>query len=227
MLGKMIVKSLGFTVLAAVVWNLPMAQDFKANIEDLAANAGSVTSLIGNVNPLASDTSEVAYTPVGRCSIKLVVDPQGAPKGSVSELRHAAATLTSLTGMTITVSKGTVEDNDNYTTVPVKFLPESRISDLYDGGAAYALTETKTLSTGEDQSIVTKGLYINKDAYGLLSDGTAASSKYIVLLHELGHVAGLDHSDSATSLMARTPSSIEGVSEQDLAALRAATASCR
>ncbi|MFN8076502.1 MAG: matrixin family metalloprotease [Kineosporiaceae bacterium] len=68
--------------------------------------------------------------------------------------------------------------------------------------------------------IVTGYVVINKSSSARLSPGFGAGGRGPVLMHELGHVVGLEHVDDSRQLMYPTMTSVHSYSPGDLSGLR-------
>jgi hypothetical protein len=84
-------------------------------------------------------------------------------------------------------------------------------------------------TSGTHPTLVSLFIMVDATSIEALTGGSDPGSRYLVYLHELGHVAGLGHNASADSLMARSfwVGGYAFVTEQGRADLRASTRSCR
>lgn len=162
------------------------------------------------------DGSAVRWDP---CSpIELVVAPEGAPAGFHADLEEAARRVAEATGLELRVSGTTDEqpDADRSPYQPQRYgerwapvlvawtSPDDPSVPLRDIDRAVATPVA--VGPAGDRTYVTGQLVFNRDRTDLAAGfDDRATSWGATILHELGHLVGLDHTDEADELMAVHP----------------------
>lgn len=142
--------------------------------------------------------------------IQVAVYPAGGPGDAEALVREAVQQMRSATGLDLVVigSYGGHAPNWNFEAGPTH--PEDPISVSWQTGEAIAeLTDhtaglggSRTVSApGGNQRYVAGTIALSSDYYGELALRGDHDQALAVLLHEFGHVLGLDHVDSPTELM--------------------------
>jgi hypothetical protein len=169
----------------------------------------------------------VTYTSCG--VIQVAVYPAGGPPNAEELVREAVTRMRSATGLDITVvgAFGGHAPNWNFEAGPVH--PDDPISVSWqDGDSIAALTEHTAglggsrITTGPNgtQRLVAGTIALSRDYYALLTERGDDDEALAVLLHEFGHVFGLDHVDSRAELMAGSNGSRTTFGQGDLQGLR-------
>ena len=201
-----------------------------------AAPASVVEPTAGSVPnppmaPVVEPAPEPATTPAwDACRpIAVLVNDRLAPLGASAELWEALTELAAATGLTFHDAGTTdavprsawLEVPDGDPTLVVTWAPRS-LTDLVVPGAA---------ATGgwyaHDGRRITKGFVVVDATPGVRTVSGALLGT--LLLHELGHVAGLDHVDDPGQVMFPTVSAASPAryTADDLAALALRTSPCR
>jgi hypothetical protein len=151
--------------------------------------------------------------------IRYVVNPDGAPAGSVDEIHEAFRGLASVTGLRFRYAGPTTETHlpiggtqrrrsyqperygeGNWAPILVSWVSERDEPVLAGNTLGYGGSTSYWLSSS-DQAYVTGELVLDRDL-GLLRPGFGAGlTRGNLFLHELGHVIGLDHVDDRSQLM--------------------------
>lgn len=231
MIGKMLVRTAITGTVAMVVWNTAIGDSIKGfvgNVTDGYQNVSAFvedpTSSVANV--LASDdttnsseTNAAAVSTALSCSVTIVVPEEGPRDGIVTDLRQAASDMEQITGMNVKVTR----DPENITgeRINANWVTGEQMTHIAQGTHAYAAIQTLPVK-GQYQ----RTFFVNNDQIYDLDKGTGQGSRYNVLLHELGHIAGVGHLDGQT-LMAEMPTLSAGLTQEDKNALQASTKSCR
>ena len=169
----------------------------------------------------ANDTGEpvfafmdtVAGEPVTYTScrpIQVAVYPTGGPPGAEDLVREAVATMRSATGLDLVVigAYGGHAPNWNFEVAPVH--PDDPISVSWQDGAAIAAMTDDTAGLGGSYTMtnpdgskrfVAGTIALSRDYYAELAQRGDRAEAKAVLMHEFGHVLGLDHVDSRHELM--------------------------
>ena len=151
--------------------------------------------------------------PVAYSSCRLVqvaVYPAGGPPDAEQLVREAVGTMRSATGLDIVVSGvfGGHAPNWNFEAAPI--TPADPISVSWQDGDAIAELTDETAGLGGSRVLtsptgtpyrVAGTIALSRDYYAQLTERGDHSEALAVLLHEFGHVFGLDHADSSGELM--------------------------
>ncbi len=171
----------------------------------------------------------VAWSPCR--PIHVVVNTDGAPDGFLDEVRIAFGKVSAASGLVFTLDGRTSEPpdtgrasflphiyGDRWAPVLVAFGDRRSVPDL--SGATLGIT---TIHTGTDSKdgtryLVSANVYL--DTQLLQMQPIGGDPAYVsVLLHELGHVAGLDHVDDPSQLMHPTVEGVVAFGDGDLSGL--------
>jgi hypothetical protein len=159
--------------------------------------------------------------------IQVSVYPAGGPSDAEALVREAVDQMRSATGLDIVVAGafGGYAPNWNFEDGPV--YPDDPISISWQDGEAIArLTDDiaglggSRVLTGPRKRLVAGTVALSRDYYALLEERNDHSEALAVLLHELGHVFGLDHVDSPRELMYHDNNGQTGFGPGDLEGLR-------
>ncbi len=142
----------------------------------------------------------VTYSPCRRLSV--VVNPEGAPFGAVRTVRDAVARISTATGLSLEVS-GTTDENyrekrkayqpnrygERWAPILVAWAGSGRVPEFDHGAVGFGGSVAIDPAVGAS-SYVTGAVVLDRDWFA-----DPANQPYLteVLLHELGHVVGLDH----------------------------------
>lgn len=136
--------------------------------------------------------------------IPVVVSTAGAPAGVVSELRAALTQLNAATGLRFTITDTrsralSAYDSDNPATPVLVGFPAMGAGVFTDASMA-GLTST---AVDPATNAITGGtVAFNADLLGTYTPGaTGADPRSALLLHELGHLAGLAHVQDSSQVM--------------------------
>lgn len=173
------------------------------------------------------DGQPVTYSSCGL--IQVAVYPAGGPPNAEQLVREAVARMRTATGLDIVVAGafGGHAPNWNFEAAPVH--PDDPISVSWQDEDAIAELTDHTAGLGG--SPVTSGPYggqrrvagtiaLSRDYYGLLTERGDHGEALAVLLHEFGHVFGLDHVDSPRELMYEDNTDLTTFGPGDLEGLR-------
>lgn len=169
--------------------------------------------------------------------VRIVINPAGAPKGAVADMKLALEKVRAATGLNLQVLG----------TTTAKSVPEwgyhqrgkwsgwapVLISWGRPGGAlnanASATTEPVWKNNSKGQAVFVSGqlrINIEHDDYYTPGFGSA-TSRVALYMHELGHVVGLDHVDDNHQLMFPSMGSTKDLGAGDLAGMaKAGKAGC-
>jgi hypothetical protein len=195
---------------------------------------------IGVMVRLGADGDEPAYAfmvtyaghPVTYSScrpIQVAVYPAGGPPDAEALVREAVAQLRSATGLDIVVSGvfGGYAPNWNFEAAPLH--PDDPISVSWQTGAAIAQITDHVAGVGGSRVIPgPRGtehlgagtIALSRDYYASLTESHEKGKALAVLLHEFGHVFGLDHVGSRSELMYESVTDLTSFGPGDLEGLR-------
>ena len=150
----------------------------------------------------------VAYTSCRQ--IQVAVYPAGGPPDAEELVRDAVARVRAASGLDIVVvgAFGGYPPNWNFEAAPVH--PDDPISVSWqDGDAIRELTDhvaglggSRTVGTPDGGLRRVAGtIALSRDYYAELTESGDRAEQLAVMLHELGHVLGLDHVESPGELM--------------------------
>lgn len=142
--------------------------------------------------------------------IQVAVYPAGGPADAEELVREAVAQMRAATGLDIVVAGafGGHAPNWNFEAAPIH--PDDPISVSWQDGDAIAELTDHTAGLGGSRVIpgpyggerrVAGTIALSRDYYGQLAERGDHDEALAVLLHEFGHVFGLDHVDSPRELM--------------------------
>lgn len=156
-----------------------------------------------------ADGSPVAYDPCR--PIHYVVNTDGAPAGATALVRGAVARVSAATGLRfvddgrtrerVTSDRPPVQQKrygDRWAPVLISWDSAESVRDL----AGDVAGEAGSLAVGLDKGTlhyVTGVVTLDRSAFSDVADRPRLASA--IVLHELGHLVGLDHVDDATQLM--------------------------
>lgn len=214
----------------------------------LAATDNPVTDLVdrlrgvdGRVRPAVEaegggsyaflDTQDGGERPVGfdPCrEIHYVVNPLGAPDGWQTVVAEAVATVEDASGLGFTYD-GETDDRDfddrvgsfsRAKPVLIGWAEDGEVSDLADDVAG--IGGPTVLTVGRLRGYVSGSVVLDQDVTDSFGDGSDGRALHrALLLHELGHLVGLDHVDDPNELMYPRGISARGYGPGDLAGLAA------
>lgn len=162
--------------------------------------------------------------------VHVVVSSAAAPEGFADAVLEALGTVSAASGLVFTYDGATAETpdedrpsflpelyGDRWAPVVVGFADRTSVPGL--GGSALGITSLHTAVAPSGTSfLVSASVYLDTQLLGMPAIG--GEPAYVpVLLHELGHVAGLDHVDDADQLMNPTVGHIDAFQDGDLAGL--------
>lgn len=174
---------------------------------------------------VAEDAEPVAWSPCR--PIHYVVDTAGAPGDFTEQLRAAIGEVSEATGLVFVEDGTTVEGadshrdafqparyGDRWAPVLVRFADADMVADL---AVAAGLTSTVA---GQDPRTgtaywVSGWVYLNSSLVSQ-PDADGVAAYYPILLHELGHLVGLDHVNDGAQLMYPTTGAALTYQEGDL-----------
>lgn len=199
-----------------------------------------VVGLLTRLGAAGSDEPEPTYAflttvdgqPVTYSSCRLIqvaVYPAGGPPDAEQLVREAVARMRTATGLDIVVAGvfGGYAPNWNFEAAPIH--PDDPISVSWQDGDAIAQLTDHTAGlggsrviTGPDgsQRLVAGTIAVSRDYYALLAERGDHGEALAVLLHEFGHVFGLDHVDSPRELMSEDNGDLTSFGPGDLEGLR-------
>lgn len=163
-----------------------------------------------------------------QCStLRLVVNPFGAPKGALDDLEDAVERVNAVSGVKLEiVSRASSSLPDRATlaratnrTVVIGWV-SARASDVVTEEASAASLNRFSASSGSYQAGV---IALNRSHDVLYRRGAGSGmTRQNLYMHELTHIVGLGHSDDRNSLMYShiTTDAPDGLSGPDVAALR-------
>ena len=161
--------------------------------------------------------------------IQVAVYPAGGPPDAEELVREAVDRVRSATGLDVVVigSFGGYAANWNFEAAPV--LPADPISVSWQDGDAIAELTDHIAGLGGSPVVndangiphrVAGTIALSRDYYALLTRRGDHSEAVAVLMHEFGHVFGLDHVDSPRELMYDGNNDLNTFGPGDLEGLR-------
>jgi hypothetical protein len=191
----------------------------------LATANGGVLSGTSTGDPQNNSYAFLAYRSPGvpvrynPCSgaINYVINPAGAPANAVNEVNSAFATLASLTGLSfhyagttsethIKIGSGNRPVSDghgHWSPILVSWVSASQEPLLAGAVLGYG-GSTSVWSNADpsyDKTYVTGEVVLDTDQTGLSAGFGAGTTRGNLLLHEMGHLVGLDHVSDVTQIM--------------------------
>ncbi|MGA8256556.1 MAG: matrixin family metalloprotease [Nocardioides sp.] len=149
----------------------------------------------------------VGFSPCAQ--IRYVVNPTSAPSGWEQHVEQAINEVSARTGLEFDY-EGTTDDRDfssrarsgtgSADPVIIAWADEDEVDDLADDVAGVG--GPTMVSLGRLRAYVSGSVVLDTDATDRFSDDPNGDALQVaLLLHELGHLVGLDHVDDATELM--------------------------
>jgi hypothetical protein len=209
---------------------------------------GAIRTKVGNGGGtygfLATDRQgrPMRYDP---CStIRYVVNPDGAPSGAVDDLHEAVRRLGAVTGLAFSYAGSTAETHLQVGTASRSSYQPSRygsgwapvLISFADASAEPLLAgnvlgyggSSSTWTAASDQAYVTGEIVFDRDLHIVRGGFGAGLTRGNLMLHEFGHVLGLDHVQDSTQIMyptltTRTPDGYGAGDRAGLAQLGAGT----
>lgn len=142
--------------------------------------------------------------------VQVAVYPAGGPADAEKLVREAVVQMRGATGLDIVVIGpfGGYAPNWNFESAPISVNDPIVVS--WQDGAAIAQLTNEVAGLGGSRMVnsangtpqwVAGTIALSRDYYALLSERGDHDEALAVLLHEFGHVFGLDHVDSSAELM--------------------------
>ncbi len=161
--------------------------------------------------------------------LQVAVYPAGGPPDAERLVREAVARVRSATGLDIVVvgAFGGHAPNWNFEAAPIR--PGDPVSVSWQDGDAIAQLTEHIAGLGGSPVVTSPGgtpyrvagtIALSRDYYSLLTQRGDHSEALAVLLHEFGHVLGLDHVDSPRELMYDDNNELTTFGPGDLEGLR-------
>ena len=161
--------------------------------------------------------------------IQVAVYPTGGPPDAEQLVREAVARLRGASGLDIVVigSFGGHAPNWNFEAAPIRpgdpvsvsWQDSEAIAELTDDTAGLGGSPVVTSPSGTAYRVAGT-IALSRDYYALLTQRGDHGEALAVLLHEFGHVFGLDHVDSPRELMYDENSDLTDFGPGDLQGLR-------
>jgi Matrixin len=173
------------------------------------------------------DGQPVTYTSCGL--IQVAVYPAGGPPDAEALVREAVARVRAATGLDIVVigAFGGHAPNWNFEAAPIH--PDDPISVSWQDGDAIAKLSDHIVGLGGSRVITSPNgtqrrvagtIALSRDYYTQYTERGDHGTALAVLLHEFGHVFGLDHVDSRREIMNESVTDLTGFGPGDLEGLR-------
>lgn len=161
--------------------------------------------------------------------VQVAVYPAGGPPDAEELVREAVTLMRSATGLDIVVTGafGGHAPNWNFEAAPIH--PDDPVNVSWQDGDAIAELTDHTAGLGGSPVIpgpyggerrVAGTIALSRDYYAQLSQQGDHDDALAVLLHEFGHVVGLDHVDSQRELMFHDNNGLTSFGPGDLEGLR-------
>jgi Matrixin len=161
--------------------------------------------------------------------IQVAVYPEGGPPNAEQLVREAVTRMRAATGLDIVVTGafGGHAPNWNFEAAPIH--PDAPISVSWQDGQAIAELTDHVAGLGGSrvigdpyggQHLAAGTIALSRDYYATLTERGDHGEALAVLLHEFGHVFGLDHVDSPGELMYADNSDLTSFGAGDLEGLR-------
>jgi hypothetical protein len=189
----------------------------------LATASGGVLSGTGTGGPGADSYAFLSYRSAGvpvrynPCSvIRYVINPAGAPAGALDLVEPAFANLAAMTGLSFQFAGWTGEEHvrigsgnrplvqsGTWAPVLVSWVSESQEPLLAGAVLGYG-GSTSVWSTADasyDKAYVSGELVLDRDPSGIPAVFGSGATMGNLLLHEMGHLVGLDHVGDPAQLM--------------------------
>lgn len=165
--------------------------------------------------------------------VDIIVNPRNAPSGALTDLKKAVNIVSQSSGVrfriigTTTAKPTTTWGTRQWAGRPGKWAPvliafgRPGTGVLDKQGGASGVTQSVYLPTGNREAIVSGTIVFNSDHTRRYRPGFGSStSRGDLFLHELGHLAGLDHVNDPTQLMYPQLGHAKTLGRGDLAGLR-------
>ena len=199
-------------------WLVTEAGDVLSKV-GTGSTGGAGTGTTGVYGFLAKDRNgrPVRYDPCR--AQRYTINPDGAPAGAVDEIHEAFRRLGAATGISFTFAGPTSETHlplagrvtrasyqpqrygiGQWAPILISWQPESAESILAGATLGYGGSSSYWLST-TDQAYVTGEVVFDRDMSVVRPGFGAGLTRGNLVLHELGHVIGLDHVDSRAEVM--------------------------
>ncbi len=144
---------------------------------------------------VGSDGAQVTWS--GCSSIPVVVNPVGAPAGALADLAAAVKAISSASDVPLVLAGTTTEPASREVAGRRVIIAWDTTADGLLGDDIAATTTTWHTAA----AIVAARVVINQDLDAHRPGGLGPGTRQGVYLHELGHVVGLAHVASRTSVM--------------------------
>ncbi len=218
----------------------PSRQGLSRRLSLAALGLIAAITLLPQLGAADTDDSEPTYAfldtvegrPVSYTSCRLIqvaVYPAGGPPNAVELVRAAVIRMRAATGLDIVLTGpfGGHAPNWNFEAAPihpddpivVSWQDGDAIEEMSDHTAGLGGSRVVTAPSGSKR-LVAGTIALSRDYYRLLTERGDNAEALAVLLHEFGHVFGLDHVDSPRELMAEENSDLTTFGPGDLEGLR-------